>query len=105
MFQAEFRTFGVELLRPPSAEASRLNSLRALWQSAGFETVETRVITVQRSFVDFEDYWAVTTSGETVAPPLAQMATADVDRLKERLRAKFTPDERGGVTAMPVQMR
>jgi hypothetical protein len=57
------------------------------------------VITVQRSFVDFEDYWAITTSGETVAPPLAQMRSADVDRLKERLRAKFTLDEGGRITA------
>jgi ubiquinone/menaquinone biosynthesis C-methylase UbiE len=99
MFQAEFRAIGIELLRPPSTDASRLDSLRALWQSAGFDAVETREITVQRSFVDFEDYWTITTAGETVAPPLAKMPGVEVDRLKARLRAKFTPDAGGRVTA------
>ena len=99
MFQAEFRAFDIEILRPPSTEASRLDSLRALWQSAGLDAVETDVITVERTFVDFEDYWAITTAGETVAPPLAQMTRSDADRLKEKLRAKFRPDERGRVTA------
>ena len=99
MFQAEFRAIGIELLRPPSTDASRLDSLRALWQNAGFEAIETREITVHRSFVDFEDYWAITAAGETVAPPLAKMPGAEVDRLKARLRAKFTTDAGGRVTA------
>jgi len=99
MFQAEFRAFGIEVLRPPSTEASRLDSLRALWQSAGLDAVETREITVQRTFVDFEDYWAITTAGETIAPPLAQMPGPEVNRLKERLRAKLAPDAGGSVTA------
>ncbi len=99
VFQAEFRAIGIELLRPPSTDASRLDSLRALWQSAGFDAVETREITVQRSFVDFEDYWTITTAGETVAPPLAKLPEVEVDQLKARLRAKFMPDAEGRVTA------
>ena len=99
MFQAEFRTVGIQILRPPSTDASRLDSLRALWQDAGFDAVETREITVQRTFVDFEDYWTITAAGETIAPLLAKMPAVEVDQLKARLRAKLTPDATGRVTA------
>ena len=32
-------------------------ALRNLWTGAGLDAVETREITVQRTFADFDDYW------------------------------------------------
>src|SRR5262245_5345336 len=39
--------------RPPRMEASRMEALRDLWTGAGLEAVETREISVQRTFKDF----------------------------------------------------
>jgi len=53
--QIEMRAIGLTPLRPPSVDASRIESLRDLWAGAGLERIETREIVVQRTFVDFED--------------------------------------------------
>ena len=42
--------------RPP-----RMEALRELWTGAGLEAVETREITVQRTFADFDDFWTTST--------------------------------------------
>ena len=53
--QAELRAMGVAHLRPPSADASRMEALRGLWKGAGIEAIETREISVERTFKDFDD--------------------------------------------------
>ena len=53
--QAEMRAMGLKPVLPPSAGASRMDALRSLWTGAGLEAVETREITVQRTFADFDD--------------------------------------------------
>ena len=55
--QAGLRALGRKPVLPPSPEASRLETLRALWTGAGLTEVETREITVQRTFADFDDLW------------------------------------------------
>jgi hypothetical protein len=72
--------------------------MRDLWRGAGLEAVETREITVQRSFADFEDYWDVTLLSASVAPTMAGMTPADRDRLKEKLRARVPADASGRIT-------
>jgi ubiquinone/menaquinone biosynthesis C-methylase UbiE len=52
--QAELLEFGILPAHPPSAGASRMEALRGLWTDAELEAVETRDITVHRSFRDFE---------------------------------------------------
>jgi ubiquinone/menaquinone biosynthesis C-methylase UbiE len=94
----ELRALGIDPLNPPSVEASRLEAMRDLWRNAGLEAVETREITVQRSFADFEDYWDVTLLSASVAPTLAGMTPADRDRLKEKLRVRVAADASGRIT-------
>src|SRR4051795_7784914 len=55
---AELRALGFPPTRPPSFAASRMDNLRALWTGAGLQQIETREITVQRSFADFDDFWS-----------------------------------------------
>src|SRR6478736_2407631 len=59
----ELRAMGIKPLDPPSVEASRIEAMRDLWPGAGLEAVETRQITVQRTFADFEEFWAITALG------------------------------------------
>ena len=55
-------------------DASRMDAMRDLWTGAGLEAVETREITVQRTFADFDDYWTTILGGPSVSHRLAAMA-------------------------------
>jgi ubiquinone/menaquinone biosynthesis C-methylase UbiE len=96
--RVELRAMGIEPLNPPSVEASRIEAMRDLWRGAGFEAVETREITVQRTFADFEDFWEITLLGSSVAPTIAKLSAADVDRLKGQLRTQLPADAAGRIT-------
>jgi SAM-dependent methyltransferase len=94
----EMATLGAPLLLPPSVEASRIETMRALWQDAGLVEVEARPIEVQRTFADFDDFWRIAQTGPRVAPRIAAMAPGDVVLLKERLRARLSADAAGRIT-------
>jgi len=96
--RAELHGLGLNPPLPPSVDASRIDTLRALWIGAGLEAIETREIAVQRSFADFDEFWAITSSGAALASFLAAMPTADVERLKARVRERLPPDAAGCVT-------
>ena len=96
--QAEIRGMGVALPSEPSPGASRIDAMRELWTGAGLESVETREITVQRTFADFEDYWTIILGGASVRAALAAMATDDLAMLKERMRAHLPSDADGRIT-------
>jgi SAM-dependent methyltransferase len=94
----EMRAMGVPPSLPPSVEAASLDNLRALWTGAGLESVETRTITVERTFANFEDVWTTSMLGATVGAKVKAMAPADAEQLKERLRAQLPADATGRVT-------
>lgn len=96
--RAELRAMGIDPVTPPSAEAARLDVMRELWRGAGLQNVDTREITVQRTFADFDDYWDITLLSASVAPTMASMSAADRDRLKSGLRARLSADAAGRIT-------
>jgi SAM-dependent methyltransferase len=95
---AEMRALGVKVPLPPSAPASRMGALRALWAGAGLEAIETREITVQRSFADFDTFWTTSLSGASVVQTIAATSPADVETLKARVRARLPVDAAGHIT-------
>jgi SAM-dependent methyltransferase len=97
-FQAEMRSMGLSPPLPPSVGASRIEALRALWTDAGLHAVETREITVSRTFADFDDLWSVTLLGGSIGPVIAAMSSQDAERLKARVRARLPADEAGRIT-------
>jgi SAM-dependent methyltransferase len=97
-FQSEINGLGHKTMRAPAAAASRLEALHQLWRGAGLEQIETRVIAVQRSFADFEELWTLTLGGSSIGPSLSAMPPGDVERVKQRLREKFSPDAAGRIT-------
>jgi ubiquinone/menaquinone biosynthesis C-methylase UbiE len=94
----ELRAMGIAPVNPPSVEASRIEAMRDLWRGAGFDAVETREISVQRTFADFEDFWATNLLGPSLAPTLAAMSSAEIDGFKERVRAQVPADATGRIT-------
>ena len=96
--QAETRALGLKTLRPPSVDASRIDALHGLWTGAGLVSVNTKVITVQRTFASFDELWAISSQGSSVGPILAEMPPVDVERLKARVRKNLAPDSAGRIT-------
>jgi SAM-dependent methyltransferase len=96
--QVEIRALGITPPLPPSAGASHMDALRDLWANAGLQAVDTRVITVQRTFADFDDFWNTSTITGSIRPTLAAMPAGDVERLKSRVRARLPTDAAGLIT-------
>ena len=94
----EMRAMGVRPPRPPQVDASRMEALQELWTNAGLESVESREITVQRTFASFDDFWAIKMTAPTLGPTVSAMAPGDVETLKSRVRARLPADVDGRIT-------
>jgi SAM-dependent methyltransferase len=94
----EMRAMGLTPLRPPQMGASRMEALRDLWAGAGLRDVETREITVRRTFADFDDFWTTNLKGSSVGPTVGAMDSGDVEILKTRLRTRLPADPAGRIT-------
>jgi ubiquinone/menaquinone biosynthesis C-methylase UbiE len=95
---AELRAMGIAPMLPPNPGASRIEALRELWAGAGLDAVETREITVQRTFADFDEFWTTNLGAPSVGPTVAAMAPGAAERLKARVRARLLADEAGHIT-------
>jgi hypothetical protein len=94
---AELRAMGLDPPTPPSADASRIETLRELWASAGMGAVETREIAVTRTFADFDDFWTTTAAGSSaLVSILGSMAPDDIARLKAGVRARLPAADAAG---------
>lgn len=82
---------GLPAARHPSAEASRLEALRALWEGAGLADVATREITVERTFESLGAFWEIARVGPPIAPRLAGLGADRHALLLERLRDRLAP--------------
>ncbi|MEN9663063.1 MAG: hypothetical protein RL324_2012 [Verrucomicrobiota bacterium] len=96
--QSEMRALGLTVPVAPSPDASQANVMHDLWTGAGLEDVETKVITVQRTFGDFDEYWRTILGGPSVGPQLASIAAGDLARLQARMRSRLPADSAGRIT-------
>ncbi len=96
--RVEMRGLGVEVPEPPSPDASRIEAMRTLWTGAGLNAVDTRALTVERTFADFDDYWTTILGGASVGRQLAAMPPDDLEVLKARMRACLRASVTGRIT-------
>ena len=96
--RAEMRAMDVAVPSPPSPDASRVEVMRDLWTDAGLDAVETRPITVTRTFADFGDYWTTVLKGPSVGPSLSAMSPDQRGQLETRMRARLPADASGQIT-------
>jgi ubiquinone/menaquinone biosynthesis C-methylase UbiE len=94
----EFEAMGVVVPKPPSPGASGLEELRAFWKGAGLESIETRVISVERTFSNFEEYWAIVQMSPSSSRIFSAMAPEDFARLEQRMRQRLPVDASGRIT-------
>lgn len=85
---AELRDLGLPPAAPPSAEVARLDNLTALWRDSGLERVESRVITVERTFEDFEEFWTTAQLAPTMSYALQTLDPTVLAGVKDRVRAR-----------------
>lgn len=94
----EMRAMGAAVPQPPSPGASRIDAMRDLWTGAGLEAIETRELTVHRTFADFDDYWTTILGGPSVGRGLSAMPPENLARLKSRMAARLSADANGRIT-------
>ncbi|MBR0679079.1 methyltransferase domain-containing protein [Roseomonas eburnea] len=99
VIQDVMRESGLPVPLPPSVEASRRESMRALWSAAGLRDVALRPITVSRHFADFDTYWTTSVQGPALSAVMAGIPAAEAEALKERVRSRLPIDPAGGITA------
>jgi hypothetical protein len=81
----------------PSIGASGIDTLHGLWTTAGLDAIETREISVRRTFTDFDDFWTVALLNPRVGPTVAAMPAAELKRLRARMLEHLPPDDAMGV--------
>jgi ubiquinone/menaquinone biosynthesis C-methylase UbiE len=98
LIDAEFERAGHRLPVQPSLGASKMNALRDLWTEAGLDAIETREITVQRTFADFDDFWTANLLSPRVRPAVVAMPSGELERLRARVLEHLALDATGAVT-------
>ncbi|HEX4508726.1 MAG TPA: class I SAM-dependent methyltransferase, partial [Burkholderiaceae bacterium] len=96
--QDEMARLGHQPLWPPSVEAARIDALRRSWTDAGLVDVETHELVVQRTYADFDAFWAAARKGPRIAPRMSGMPGGDVELLKKRLRKRLAASADGSIT-------
>ncbi len=95
---AELRAQGFVVPTPPSDHASRLDVMRDLWTAAGLQSVATRVITVQRTYASFDDYWTTVLGAPSAAATFAKMSPGELARLRDDMRTRLPAGADGRIT-------
>jgi SAM-dependent methyltransferase len=94
----EMRALGIPVPAPPSPEASQLDVLSSLWIGGGVSEVETRTITVQRTFADFDDFWTTIQLGPSVSRSLPAAGSEVSAALQARMRERLSAAPDGSIT-------
>lgn len=94
----EMRAMGLSPSRPPRLDVSLITAMHDLWTRGGLESVETREITVSRTFADFDSFWMAKATAPSLSPMLAAMPSNDVDALKRRVSLRLPADDEGKIT-------
>jgi ubiquinone/menaquinone biosynthesis C-methylase UbiE len=98
LMHTELNAMGFEIPLPPRSDVTSLEALRRLWKGAALAEIETKEITVQRTFADFADYWMTSTLAATVSQTIATMDAIDVELLKTRVCKQLPADPAGHIT-------
>ncbi|XSG77402.1 class I SAM-dependent methyltransferase [Herpetosiphon llansteffanensis] len=89
---------GLAVLYPPRVEASRMSVLHGLWLQAGLTNIETEVIRVSRTFVDFADYWQTVLGAPSMGPQLNAMSASEQQAFQGQVRASLPFAANGQIT-------
>jgi len=98
VMRSELERMGLRVPGAPSEDASRQDVSRRLWESAGLVDVETRAITVQRTYASFDEYWDIQMAFPTMGSLLKELPAGESAALRQRLGQRFPADAHGRIT-------
>jgi SAM-dependent methyltransferase len=87
------REHGMEPMLPPSSPVSRMDATLDLWNGAGLKNIETRVISVRRSFGTFDEYWRLANFAPGLSAKLESVAPEARDVLLTSVRQRLGADQ------------
>ncbi len=85
----EMRAMDLTPSLPPSVSAAGLRESTEIWTAAGLQDIETQEITVERTFADFEAFWATCLLGPGPGPRITAMEPSQAATLKAGVRARL----------------
>ncbi len=94
----ELRAMGHEVTGPAHPEASEISTMQELWKDAGITNIETRVIRVERSYANFDEYWSSLKGSPSMNASTGKMSREQVNELKERVRQRLPTASDGSLT-------
>ena len=97
LMHIEMKAMGFSPPLPPRSDVTGLEALTRLWRGAALDDIETREITVQRTFPDFDDFWTTSTLSATVSQTISAMHPNDVEFLKARMKERLAADVAGRI--------
>jgi len=97
-FDAELAAVGMPAPAPPSVNAASMAALRGLWTDAGLDRIETRTITVERTFANFDEMWASVVGTGRLKLAIAAMDAETIARIQAGLRSRLPADAEGRIT-------
>jgi ubiquinone/menaquinone biosynthesis C-methylase UbiE len=91
-------SLGLTLPVRPNPAASRLEAMRGLWEMAGLQAIETRIIRIPVRYANFDDFWD--SNSVPVGPQgkvIADMSPIAREQLRLRLREQLAAASDGQI--------
>jgi len=82
MFHKEFRKRGIQYPLPPSAEVSKMERLKELWNKADLRSVESTQIKATRKFGNFDEFWNINTTSPALSVVLEDLSTQEISEIR-----------------------
>ena len=94
---ALLRELRIEYPLPPSKEVSQLSAMEHLWKNTGLVEVSTTSFPAERKFENFDEYWAVSSLGPSVAGVLKDLEASTLNEIKCDLEKFLSKDADGQI--------
>lgn len=92
------QNMGVSVRHPPGYAHSRMDAMEGYFKSAGLADIATRIIEIEVTYDNFDEYWTQQTGlVNDAVRQIRAMSAADVERLKSDLRASLPADKNGRI--------
>lgn len=82
----------------PGIEVSRRENMQAVWEQAGLQSIDTRVIRIPVVYSDFDDFWrSFSVPQGPSGQALRKMSLPEIEQLKMRLRDQLPTGPEGHI--------
>jgi len=92
------KSLGLAVPPLPNTDASRQGEMEKIWQKAGLQSVESKVIRIRVAYSDFDDFWDSNSGPDGPGgKALADLTPQEREQLKVRLHQQLPADTDGRI--------